>query len=300
MIIHAALSLAVAGASTAAASPVPWVEVRVAVGEPICALVHSFPDGREGYSVTAGRREYCKLPAATTPLQRAVDKAYEGAERLTASMHPDGLAAAYEQGLAPDVRTQRAREAYLSSEDFLRAVVPRLRQSMTEEGLACTGCPEFPPRSVRRATWSEFGPYLAAYVWPDPVQTPKVESGKPAGKVDYSFHVCVGVNGIAEMKDPDPLLVRAGFLAAFGNEEFLERASAQFEKILSAPEFTTLGDDDARTRYLRDHFGAETVKDPIARVAACRALAEVSKDIGINVPDCVQAQLAPAATPEKR
>lgn len=300
--IACALSLAMAFAAAGAPSPspMPWGEVRAAVGELICANVHSRPDGREAFSVVAGVREYCKLPPAGTPLQRAVDKACERAQRLIASIHPEGLSAAYEKGLSPDERTRRAREAYLASEDFLRAVVPRLSAAMTEEGLTCSGCPEFPPRPVRKATWSEFAPYLAAYVWPDPVRTPKDANGTSSGMPNYSFHVCGGLNGIGEMKDPDPLLVRAGFLVAFRNSEFLESAGTHFTETLNEPAFQKLDDDEARTRYLRNRMPSETVKDPTARVAACRALAEVSVDIGVEVPDCLEAKVPPVAVPEKR
>ena len=268
----------------------PGPEARAALGELICARVHTLPDGRETSSVIAGQRAACERPPAVTPLQRSVDLAYQRAQRLIASIHPDGLRAAYEKGLSPDERTQRAKDAYLTSEDFLRALVPRLRDAMTEEGLSCSGCPAFSPRPIRSALWSEFSPYLAAYVWPDPVRTPTDVDGKPSGMPDYSFHVCGGLNGIGEMKDPDPLLVRAGFVVVFGNSEFLEAAGFHFQETLNEPGFLKLEDDDARTRYLRNRLPSATVADPTARVAACRALAEVAADLSFEVPDCLAAK----------
>ena len=282
------LSLALAIGSAVAASPstVPWTAARAALGELICGRVYTGKDGREGFTVIAGTRESCVFPPASTPLQRAVDKAAEGAQRLIASVRPKGLDAAYDAGLSPDERTRRAREAYLASDDFLRAIVPRLRNAMTDEGMDCNGCPEFLSRATRKVTWSEFAPYLAAYVWPDPVRTPTDVNGKPSGIPPYSFHVCGGLNGIGEMKDPDPLLVRAAFVAAFGNSKFLESAGTHFGETLNEPAFRTLKDDEARTRYLRSHVGTATTQDPSARAAVCRALAEVAADVGIDVSDC--------------
>ena len=297
-----ALSVAMAIGTAAAPSPraVSWADARAALGELICARAYSLPDGRESFSVIAGVREYCELPLASTPVQRAVDKACQRAQRLIGSIRPEAVGAAYEDGLTPDERTRRAREAYLGSEDFLRAVVPRLRDAMTDEGLVCSGCPEFLPRPIRRANWSEFAPYLAAYVWPDPVRTSKDGNGRPTGMPHYSFHVCGGLNGIGELKDPDPLLVRAGFVAAFGNSEFLENVGNHFEETLNEPAFLKLADDEARTRYLRQHIPTATVNDPIARGAACRALVEASADLGVEVPECLKAHKGPAAIPEKR
>lgn len=264
----------------------PWTEVRQAIGEPICVLANHLPDGSESYNAVAGLRDQCNLTPAATPLQRAVDKAYAAAQPLTASMNPDGLDAAFEQGLSAGERTRRAKEVYIASEDFLRAIVPRVRNALTSEGLVCTGCPVFRPRPIRKLTWAEFAPYLAAHAWPDPVQTPKDASGKPSGRPKYSFHVCGGLNGIGEMKDPDPLLVRAGFVAAYQNASFLQSAGTQFGEALNAPEFLKLEDDEARTRFLRSSVPSETVKDPTARLEACRVLAGMSADLGIEITDC--------------
>lgn len=221
-------AMLVALASARSATTLPWSTVRAAIGESICTREYKFPDGSEGYSAVVGEREYCKLPPARTPLERSVDTAYERAEQLTVSIHPQGLSAAYEPDLSPDERTRRAREAYLASEDFLRAIVPRLLDAMAAEGLSCSGCPGFPPRPMRKVTWIEFAPYLGAYIWPDPVRTPTDSSGKPSGMPKYGFHVCGGLNGIGEMEDPDPLLVRAGFVAAFRNGELLQSAGKHF------------------------------------------------------------------------
>ena len=106
----------------------------------------------------------------------------------------------------------------------------------------------------------------------------------------YSFHVCGGLNGIGELKDPDSILVRAGFVVVFGNSEFLERAGFHFQEALNQPAFQALADDDARTRYLRTHLPAATVADPLARAAVCRALAEVAGELGVEVSDCAEAR----------
>lgn len=285
MVFVAAAGLALTAVASTRES-VAWTEVRNAITEPICVLSYSLPDGSEGYNAVAGLREPCKAPAANSRLQRAVDKAYTRAQPLTASMHMEGLEAVYEKGLSEDERNRRARALYLSSEDFLRAVLPRLRELMSGEGIECVGCPSFEPRKVRKATWTEFAPYLAAYAWPDPVATPKDATGRSSGAPRYSFHVCGGLNGIGELKDPDPLLVRAGFVAAYQNAEFLQSVGTQFGEALSAPEFLKLEDDDARTRYLRSHVPSETVRDPAARAAACRTISAFRADLGVEISDC--------------
>lgn len=287
MMLAAGLSL-IAVVSAAAPSPAPssWAEIRGAVGEVICARLHGLPDGRERVSVVAGSRKLCALAPAADPLRRAVDKACDQAQLLIAAIHPDGLSAAHEAGLAPDERTRRAREAYLTSEEFLRAVLPRLREAMKADGLACSDCPEFSQRPVRKVTWDEFAPYLAAYVWPDPVETPLDASGKPSGMPKYSFHVCGGLNGIGEMKEADPLLVRAAFVATFRNDEFLQFAGEHFQETLNEHAFQTLDDDAARTRYLRSRMPLLTVNDPAARGAVCRAVDAFKADLGFEISDC--------------
>ncbi len=288
MTFSATCLLAVIGAA-AASTPVsiPWAEVRVALAEPICTLVHTLPDGREGYGALAGQRKACNLPPASSALQRAVDKAYDQAQRLLVSVRPEAIKTAYEAGLDATERTRRARDAFLGSEEFLRTVVPRLRATMMEESLECKDCPTFQPKPMRKVMWSDIAVYVGAYIWTDPVHTPKDVEGKASGKPRYSFHVCSGFNGIGEIKDADPLLVRSGFLAVFGNDEFLQRVGQRFEEILSEPEFVKLDDDEARTVYLRKRLPAVVIADATARAAACRALADVSTEVGLEVTDCL-------------
>ncbi len=262
----------------------------MALGAPICVASYPRPDGSESSVAVVGMRKDCNVPAAVSPLELAVDKAYEQAQRLTVSIQPEGLNAGYEKGLSPDERTRRAREAYLTSEDFLRAVVPRLRIAMTAEGLACVGCPEFVPRPIRKVTWTEFAPYLAAYVWPDPVRTPRDANGER----HYSFHVCTGLNGIGELKDPDPTLVRAGFVVAFNNRELRQIAGEHFQDTLNEPAFVSLKDDDTRTRYLRSHMPVATANDPAARAAACHVLESFTAELGVEISDCGESHAAKA------
>ena len=116
MIGSALLLVAAIGATASKPpTPVPWSEARAALAELICSRARTLPDGREASSVVAGRREFCELPAAATPLQRSVDMAYERSRRLISSIQPDGLSMAYEQGISTDERTRRARNAYLAS-----------------------------------------------------------------------------------------------------------------------------------------------------------------------------------------
>jgi hypothetical protein len=196
-------------------------------------------------------------------------------------MSPEGREGAFAPGRTAEERTRLLRDAYLGSEDALRLLVPALERAMGAEGLSCDGCPRFEARAARHVSWEEIRPYVTAYFWPDPVRTPP-DGGKPR----YGFHVCGGLNGVGEIENADPLLVRAGLAAAFRTEDGKSVAFAQFEPVLEEDGFRALTDDEARTRYLRRRVQERLSTDPGFRAALCGALEETSHIVGVVVDGC--------------
>lgn len=278
---------------TAAEGPsprlVPWSDVQAAVGETVCVVAE--PRIPQGYRVSVGDRETCGLPPAATPLSRAAQRAFEEARPLMVSVPPvfsavpEGIEAAYSAESDPE-RNRIAREAYLGHEEFLRVLLPRLRTALRAEGLACEGCPAFNPTPVRRIAWDDFSPYVTAYVWPDPVRTPVGPDGKASGRPNYSFHICGGLNGVSEMEDPDPVLLRAGFLAAFKTQAIRKQTASHFQGILGESSFRELREDEARTVYLRKRLTEELHRDAAVREGVCQTLQEFSKDLAVELADC--------------
>jgi len=279
-------------AATTAISPsrpatVSWDEAREAIAACVCveSITH---EAKEYFLPRAGSCEACRPAAPETTLSWAVARAYEAAVPVLISLKPPGLGEASRPGpgLALDERTLLAREAYLGHEPFLRLILGRLRAALAEAGTACSDCPEFAPRPPRHVAWSEYLPYLTAHVWPDPVVTPTGADESPAGERGHTFHICAGINGVAEMHDPDPHLVQAGFLGAFHTKEIGQMASAHLKTIIKEEPFIDLGDDDARTRYLRRRLSAEMARDAAVKVAVCRTLRGFAADIDLAVDGC--------------
>ena len=107
-----------------------WAEIRAALGQTICAVAE--PRAPKGYRVSVGDRQACGVPPASTPLDRAMDSALEQSQPLLIAVPPafsptpPGLDVAYAAKEAGK-RNRLAAEAYLKHDDFLRAVLPRLR-----------------------------------------------------------------------------------------------------------------------------------------------------------------------------
>lgn len=266
------------------AKPVPWSEVRAALGETICMTSQQY-DGKE-YLAEQFDRKVCSPVAEPSPLQRAVDKALESASHAHLGLALD-LDAARAAGLAPAERTKRTREAFLASDAFLGPVLRRLPAALEAEGLACVDCPAPQAIARRRVPWAEFSRYVAAYVWPDPVRTPVGKDGKPTGEMPrYAFHVCSGLNGVKELKDADPVLLHAAFVGTFGNRKFLDIAGHAFEKALDSAELQAAADDAARTAVLRKIVPAAAIENAGAKAAICAGLEPYVDDVGVELADC--------------
>lgn len=274
------------------ARPVSWLDVRADIAETICVQVKKLPDGKEALGFVAGSRSACTGAEARRPLSRAVDKALGEARSLLISVAPEDIPFKARDGVPAAEGMRAMREAYLASKDFLRPILSRLAAALTADGLACADCPAAEVLPFRRVSWDDFAPYLAAHVWPDPVATPIGPDGRPAGMPQYSFHICTGINGISKMKDPDQLLVRAGYIAAMETEEVRRKAGRYFDSVLNDEGFRRLADDDARTQYLQGHLGAAVAKDPAVRKEVCTTLGRYAGDLGLEIENCQPATTA--------
>ena len=290
MISTAILAVAALLPASQPNTPVSWADVRSALGQTICAVAE--PRAPKGYWVSVGDRQACGVSPAARPLDQAIDAALEQSQPLLIAVppaflpEPPGLDSVYAAKEAGE-RNRLAAEAYLKNDDFLRAVLPRLRTALEKEGLACTGCPTFEAKGMKRLKWEEFFPYVSTFVRPDPVRTPVDKDGKPTGMPRYSFHVCSGLADTSEMKNPDPVLTRAGFVAVFPARKAIQtRTGFYFGNMLDDEAFQKLQDDKAKTAYLREHLAESLRKDPAVQEAICSALAPFSADLGVELTDC--------------
>ena len=268
------------------ATELRWTEVRPELAALICLKTFDVPGLGLVEDPIEGDRGQCELPPAATPLERAVEKAWKDASPILSSLFRatrEPLRAA--MTASSDQRLAAVRRAYLSQR-VVGVLISRLGPALASEGLRCVDCPPPFVPEPRTIDWATFARYLAAYAWPDPVVTPRDARGEPNGEPNYGAHICVGTNGIDELPALDPALVELGFLAAFHNEHFRERAPALFREIRKEAEFTRLRDDAARTRWLRDRLGPRLVAEPEIQRTACATIERFRPDTGIAVPEC--------------
>lgn len=259
---------------------VGWDDVRAGLEALICTHTVEIPD-RDPITVPSyGNRERCGLPEPSTPLERAVASAYEAAQPALISLRTERDAAfAVLEASEPEAQIEALHDAYLTSE-FLGVLLPRLDAALADEGLRCAGCPRAVHPPEVEVSWSRFEPYFLAHVWPDPVVT------GPDGQPKASLHICGGFNGMSEIIELDPMLRRAGYLAAFHTPAVHERAT-NFLKTFGTPEaMASQPDDDARTASLREKIGPYLLEDPAVRAGVCRTLERFVLDTGISVVDC--------------
>jgi hypothetical protein len=254
----------------------------------VCMMTFELPSGPIEEPIF-GSREHCKLPPAATPLERAVEQAWKDAGPMLSSMRHESidevLAALAETDR--DARLAAVRRAYFSPR-FLGLIVAHLEPALANEGLRCDGCPPAYVPTPRRIAWDELSPYLERYVWADPVETPRDASGNPTGLPKYGMHICIGLNGIAELDDPDPALIELGFLATFHNEPLRERVGKLFRSLQQEPEFLALHDDFLRVRWLRAELGPRLLAEPAMRDSICETVARFEPDTGLSIAECTR------------
>lgn len=266
---------------------VRWADVLAAFEALIC--IQSYPDEAGGRFELPmhGRRDECKQPPPATALERATTTAFTQANEVIMAYPEEGERAqeAVRAHQDPSARLAAVRAAILSDR-VLVVLSRRLGPALAAENLRCDDCPVAPMVLQRIVPWAELAPYLAAYIWPDPVVTPKGPDGKPSGAPTYSMHMCVGINGIARMESVDEELRFAALLAAFHTELLFERAPVIFGKTREDPDYVALTDDDARTEYLRTHVGRRVARNEQVRNAICETLGRYASDTPIRVAEC--------------
>jgi hypothetical protein len=244
-----------------------------------------------------GDRQACGLDPAATPVERAVVAAFESAQPLLLNWLQDERAAAEAALERRDAHPQSAvREAWMT-EAFFGVMLPRLDSALRDEGLSCGDCPSpvDPPR--RDVSWAELQPYLAAYVWPDPVQTPRDASGRPTGKPKVSGHICAGINGVDELDDPDPVLLRVAFLLVLNTPKLHARAPAVLHELADDSTFDDAPTDEARTAYLREELGPRLFSSEDVRAALCTTADRFQTDTGVVVRGCPRVALVGSRSP---
>jgi hypothetical protein len=279
------LPAARSGAGVGPADPVPWKEVLASIESTICARSMEH-EGRTFHYASIGSREECGLVKEQSKLDQIVDAAFVDARPLVGSLGVDANLRERLALVAPEERDRAARNAYAEEPRFLRALVPRIEARMRETGLACDGCPVFPALQVRTISYAAFRPYLEAYVWPDEVTDLLDASGNRTGEKRYSFHICAGQNGVSRMENPDPDLLRAGFVVVFGTEAIRQRASRVFHERTAGPDLAQLASDRERTELLRREVPPEVFSSKSILPTVCQSLDRFENDLGLRLTEC--------------
>ncbi|MBC8069286.1 MAG: hypothetical protein IAG13_13200 [Deltaproteobacteria bacterium] len=265
---------------------VTWSQIRAELDALVC--VATFTDEGTTYQVPIhGDRGECKLPPPATALERATTEAFAEANTVIRA-YPEVSQRTDEAARSttdPAARLAAVRTA-LFDDRVITALLRRLDTALAAEGLRCSDCPTPPAITPRGVTWSELAPYLAAYVWPDPVVTLLGPDGKPSGAPEYTMHMCVGINGIQRMTKIDEDLRIAALLAAFETEVIFERAPQILAEVRGTPEYAALTTDEARTEHLRTHVGPRVTADPDVRAGICASLESFARDTPIRLTDC--------------
>jgi len=273
-------------AQPAQAKQVRWNQVHAALSDAICVVTSEEDDPT---LITTDRRR-CGADEESR-LTRAVDAAITEAGLVLIALPIDP--AYQEVHTTSGDGTRVAREYYLSSPVYLRSVLRRLPATLEAEGLTCSDCPPSDTTVTTSISWSEFVPYLTAHIWPNPVETPRGPDGLPSGRPRFAYHICAGINGLERMEDADPLLARAGFLAAMESPALKERAQLLFLEIVADPELDDLANDEARTERIRQRMAKSLSEDPGVKDAACATLSRRGGDLALVVTDCA----TPSPTP---
>jgi len=267
--------------------PVSWTDIRAEIANYICVVVDTLPDGSVGHWFKHGCDERCVDEATTTRLDRAVKKALDKAKPLLIGIKQEYVGFTYDSSIPIEESNIVLQEAYLSSDIFLRPILTRLRKALATQGLVCHDLPVLEGRPLRTVAWEELASYITAYAWPDEVHTPRDENGNPTGKTKYTFHICIGLNGISEMiPSPDKYLTYVGFTFAMNTAEFRELAYEHFKDILEEEEFKRLTDDDAQTQYLRAQLPQRLAHDKRLFPAICEFLTGYLDDLHVRLDAC--------------
>ncbi len=263
-------------------SAVAWADVRAEMDALVCVKAFEHPEMGTYEVPLSGERAACGLPAAATPLERAVERVFADSKDVLVAFPEEGRAAQEAARTTKgNARLPAVRKA-LFTDRYLAPIQRRLPDALAKEGLECSDCPTPSATEPRVVAWTELAPYVAAYVWPDPVVTPKGADGKP-GKPTYSMHICVGLNGLSTLPKVDEDVRFAAQLAAFHTEALHERAAATLGEVLAEKAYVALRTDDERTAYLRANVGSRVAADPDVRRGICSTLARLQADVAVRL-----------------
>jgi hypothetical protein len=268
--------------------PVAWVDVRAEIAKYICVEVNTYPDGTVGYWFKHGTSGRCVDEQTSTPLAQAVETALEKARPLLIGIMPEYTGFVYDDSLPIEVSNAALQEAYLSYDMFLRPILHELPNALAKRCLTCLDQPAREQRPIRSLAWNDFKVYLSAYAWPDEVRPETDEDGNPTGKTVYSYHVCIGLNGVAEMiQEPDQQWVYVAYSIAINSRKFMDLASDHFGEIVKDESLRQLNTDSAKTQYLRQQLPERLAADKKLLPIACRFLEEHFDDLRIELDQCL-------------
>lgn len=160
-----------------------------------------------------------------------------------------------------------ARRAFWSDPIVSHAAMLGVCLALRGTPFSSDTCATLPSPPATEVTWSEFFPYLRAYVWPTP---------GPSGSGVQIF-VCGGINGAGAL--PDKKLVQTGFLTAAGltdDPELTEKIHDLVNKYAEASTDLSAVQEDIDA----------LLNSPSGRRSACAALERNAWFTGVSVRDC--------------
>ncbi len=168
------------------------------------------------------------------------------------------------------------RHNLLSDPIIRRALMPRVEKILRKDGLTCPDLPApHRPPTPRSVTVKELMPYVLAFLWPSAI--------RPNG---VSFNVCIGINGLRDMNNPDPLLVEAGYSCVSHNGDVMEKAEASLQKATGTKDYKSTISSPAKLRYLRSSLAEDLSSDPAFVRLIAKVAAEKVPLYGLTCTDC--------------
>jgi hypothetical protein len=261
-----------------------WNEIKTALAETICV---EKSDDAEHFWISIGSRERCGFPAKNEDLDEVIQDTIKSSGSLIVSLRLSEQYALILKDTSQADLNRTARQLSMKDENLLRVVLPRIKRELKKKKLSCNDCPFIKPMALRRLSWQEFVKYLNAYIWPDPVEDKLDENGNPTGKYIYGYHICLGLNGISSLNNPDPQLIRAGFVLVMDTLIVHEKAGEVLHNLKDYfPQLNELDSCEAKTGFLRQHFPSAVSNDVLVQKGICETLNRYSTDLGLEIEEC--------------
>ncbi len=116
---------------------------------------------------------------------------------------------------------------------------------------------------------------------PVPRPSRRIERGP-----NYSFRICSGLSETLPIKDPDPLLVRAGFVLAMTSLNLRARTALHFGEILSDASFRKLNSTTEQNAYLGNELTSRLKRDSSVVDGICESIKKLGHELKIEVVEC--------------